>query len=121
MGMQAQGQQLQRPGQLYYDYDTGQQYYMGYEGMNPNDPYNGLKLLGQMLRTGQKQTPQKIYVNGANNQSMTARQIPQFTPVDINALFPQLMQGSEMTAPVANGLLGSGAAQSASSGAGRFM
>ena len=107
-------------GQLYYDFDTGQQYYMGYEGMNPNDPTNGLKLLGQMVRTGQKPTAQRMYVNGANN--MQSQMTPKHNYIDIAALYPELMQGAQgMQGDYQAGNLLGGAAQSASSGAGRFL
>lgn len=109
-----------KAGQLYYDFDTGQQYYMGYEGMNPNDPANGIKLLGQMLRTGQKQTPQRIYVDGANKPSTQVT--PKHNYIDIAALYPELMQGAQgMQGDYQAGNLLGGAAQSASSGAGRFL
>jgi hypothetical protein len=109
-----------KAGQLYYDYDTGQQYYMGYEGMNPNDPTNGLKLLGQMVRTGQKPVAQKIYVDGANKPQM--KTVPSHNYIDIAALYPELMQGAQGASQANSGLLGGqGAAQSASSGAGRFL
>jgi SLT domain-containing protein len=113
-----------QPGQLYYDYDTGQQYYMGYEGMNPNDPTNGLKLLGQMLKTGQKATPQKIFVNGAgrttpmNDMIARAQQAAtQTSTPSIEQLFPQLTQ-SQYLAPAQTQT-----AQTAtpSYGAGRFL
>ena len=109
-------------GQLYYDYDSGQQYYMGYPDMNPNDPTNGLKLLGQMLKTGQRTTPQRIYVDGANKPSTQVA--PAYNYVDIAALYPELMQGAQGMQgdyQAGNLLGGQGAAQSASSGAGRFL
>jgi len=109
-----------KPGQLYYDFDTGQQYYMGYEGINPNDPTAGLKLLGQMVRTGQRATPQRMYVDGANKQQQQVA--PAYNYVDIASLYPEIYQGAQgMQGDYQAGNLLGGAAQAASSGAGRFL
>jgi hypothetical protein len=113
MGYQAQNRQ-QDQGQVYYDADTGQYYTMP---ARQNTFFN--PVLGMM-----KSKAQRNYINDFNNQSMTAKPTPAFTPIDIAALFPQLSQaatGMQGDSQASAGLLGQGAAQSASSGAGRFM
>ena len=58
-----------------------------------------------------------------NNESMIKPNNTPYNYIDINALFPQLMQGAASNQSTA-GLLGdssTGATQSASSGAGRFI
>jgi len=113
MGMSAQGQQQQ--GQVYYDADTGQYY------TQPAQRSNGIfnPVFGMM-----KGKAQRNYITDLNNQSMTARPAQQFTPIDIAALFPELYQaatGMQGDYQAGSLLGGTGAAQSASSGAGRFM
>jgi len=112
MGMSAQGQQ----GQVYYDADTGQYYTQPFQ--RGNGIFN--PVFGMM-----KGKAQRNYITDLNNQSMTARPAQQFTPIDIAALFPELYQGAQGMqgdSQASAGLLsGQGAAQSASSGAGRFM
>jgi hypothetical protein len=114
MGYQAQNRQ-QDQGQVYYDADTGQYYTMP---ARQNTFFN--PVLGMM-----KSKAQRNYINDFNNQSMTAKPAQQFTPIDIAALFPELYQaatGMQGDSQASAGLLGGqGAAQSASSGAGRFM
>ncbi len=116
--MSAQGQQQQ--GQVYYDADTNQYYTQ--PAQQQNNPMAAL--------FGVNRNPQRNYLNNFNNQSMTARPVPAFTPIDIAALFPQLSQAA--TGVPASSLLGAegvvpvegeskGAAKAASSGAGRFM
>lgn len=114
MGYQAQGRQQE--GQVYYDADTGQYYTQS--AQRGNGIFN--PVFGMM-----KSKPQRNYINDFNNQSMTAKPVQQFTPIDIAALFPELYQsaqGMQGDSQTSAGLLGGqGAAQSASSGAGRFM
>lgn len=119
MGMGEQGQQGT---QVYYDDNTGQYYTQPTQTGNTFfNPVFG------MMNTG---TKSRNYLNNFNNQSMTARPTPAFTPIDIAALFPQLSQAA--TGVPASSLLGAegvvpvegeskGAAKAASSGAGRFM
>lgn len=110
MGMQAQGQQ----GQVFYDADSNQ-YYTQPSQRNDN-PMAAL--------FGLNRNSQRNYLNNFNNQSMTARPAQQFTPIDIAALFPEMYQGAQgMQGDYQAGSLlsNTGAAQSASSGAGRFM
>ncbi len=108
-------QSLTQQGQVYYDSDTGQYY------TQPAQRSNGIfnPVFGMM-----KGKAQRNYITDLNNQSMTARPTPAFTPIDIAALFPELYQaatGMQGDSQASAGLLGQGAAQSASSGAGRFM
>jgi hypothetical protein len=111
MGMQSQPQQ----GQVYYDADTGQYYTQPARQSAFLNPVFGLM----------KNSAQRNYLTNFNNQSMTAKPAQQFTPIDIAALFPELMQGAQGMqgdSQASAGLLGGqGAAQSASSGAGRFL
>jgi hypothetical protein len=112
MGMSAQGQQGT---QVYYDADTGQYYTQ--PSQRNNNPMAAL--------FGSNRNSKRNYLNNFNNQSMTARPAQDFTPIDIAALFPELYQGAQGMqgdSQASAGLLGGqGAAQSASSGAGRFM
>jgi hypothetical protein len=111
MGMSAQNRQQ---GQVYYDSDTGQYYTQPARQNTFFSPVFGLMT----------NSAQRNYLNNFNNQSMTAKPTPAFTPIDIAALFPQLSQaatGMQGDSQASAGLLGQGAAQSASSGAGRFM
>lgn len=114
MGMSAQGKQQQ--GQVYYDADTGQ-YYTQPTQTN-NNPF--FSMLGLTNKNANRN-----YINNFNNQSMTAKSVPQHNYIDIAALFPELYQGAQGMqgdSQASAGLLGGqGAAQSASSGAGRFM
>jgi hypothetical protein len=116
MGMQSQRQQAEQQGQVYYDTDTGQ-YYTQTAPRN-NRPFANMFGI-------QNQEPIRNYLNNINNQSMTARPEQQYTPIDIASLFPELyqsVQGMQGDSQMSTGLLGGqGAAQSASSGAGRFM
>jgi hypothetical protein len=116
MGMGAQGQQGT---QVYYDDNTGQ-YYTQPTQTNSNPFFSMLGLTNKNAN--------RNYINNFNNQSMTARPVPEFTPIDIAALFPQLSQAA--TGIPASSLLGAegvvpvegeskGAAKS--SGAGRFL
>lgn len=119
MGYQAQGRQGQQAqkGQVYYDADTNQ-YYTQEISRNNNPMLN-------MLNIGKRLEQSRNYINDFNNQSITAKPAQQFTPINIAALFPELYQGAQGMqgdSQASAGLLGGqGAAQSASSGAGRFM
>jgi hypothetical protein len=112
---------------LYYDYETGQQYYMGIPGVDPNDKAGGLRRLGNVLGMASrgeldytKNPTTRIYVNGAN--STPTQVTPKHNYIDIAALYPELMQGAQgMQGDYQAGNLLGGAAQSASSGAGRFL
>jgi hypothetical protein len=108
-------QSLTQQGQVYYDADTGQYYTQS--SQRNNNPMAAL--------FGLNRNTQRNYLNNFNNQSMTAKPVPQFTPIDMAALFPELYQsaqGMQGDSQASAGLLGGqGAAQSASSGAGRFM
>jgi hypothetical protein len=107
-------QSLTQQGQVYYDADTNQYYTQ--PAQQQNNPMAAL--------FGVNRNPQRNYLNNFNNQSMTAKPAQQFTPIDIAALFPELYQGAQGMqgdSQASAGLLGQGAAQSASSGAGRFM
>lgn len=114
MGMSAQGQQQQ--GQVFYDSDTNQYYTQS--SQRQSNPL--LMMLGQNNRNAKRN-----YITDFNSQSMTAKPAQQFTPINIAALFPELYQGAQGMqgdSQASAGLLGGqGAAQSASSGAGRFM
>jgi hypothetical protein len=113
MGQPAQGQQGT---QVYYDADTGQYYTQSFQ--RQNNPMAA-------LFGNKNQQLNRNYLNNFNNQSMTAKPAQEFTPIDIAALFPELYQGAQGMqgdSQASAGLLGGqGAAQSASSGAGRFM
>ena len=109
MGTQAQGQQ----GQVYYDDATGQYYTQPtQQGGNFFNPVFGLM----------KNNSQRNYLQNMNNQSMVDKPRAPHNYIDIAALFPELMQGAQgMQGDYQAGNLLGGAAQSASSGAGRFL
>jgi len=110
MGMQAQGQQ----GQVYYDADTGQYYTQPSQSQ-----YNPM---GSMFGFMRNNAQQRNYLNNFNNQSMVDKPREPHKYIDIAALFPELMQGAQgMQGDYQAGNLLGGAAQSASSGAGRFL
>ncbi len=111
----------QQNGQIYYDQGTNQYY------TQPSQSYNqnyGAGTIFAGLNNLVNPTNNKNYLTNFNNQSMIKPNTTPYNYIDINALFPQLMQGTTNSQGNAS-LLGSdttgGAAQSASSGAGRFM
>ena len=110
MGQQAQGQQ--QGTQVYYDNDTGQYYTQSSQNNNP---------LLSML--GLNNQSKRNYITDFNKQSMIPTEPSAYNYVDIAALYPEMYQGAQgMQGDYQSGnLLGQGAAQSASSGAGRFM
>jgi hypothetical protein len=114
MGMSAQGKQQQ--GQVFYDADTNQYYTQS--SQRQSNPL--LMMLGQNNRNAKRN-----YITNFNQESVTAKPVPQHNYIDIAALFPELYQGAQGMqgdSQASAGLLGTqGAAQSASSGAGRFM
>jgi hypothetical protein len=113
MGMQAQAQEKQ--GQVYYDADTDSYYTQPYQQSNSIFSPFGIM----------KKAAERNYINNFANRSMTARPEQQYNTIDIASLFPELYQsaqGMQGDSQMSTGLLGGqGAAQSASSGAGRFM
>ena len=114
MGMQAQGQQ--QNGQVFYDAGTGQYY------TQSPQPKNSMgKLFGRMMGIDPNQ---KNYLTNFNVPKQAVESTP-YNYIDIAALFPELYQGAQGMqgdSQASAGLLGGqGAAQSASSGAGRFM
>jgi hypothetical protein len=115
MGMGAQGQQLGT--QVFYDAESGQYYTQSPQAKNGMG-----QLFGRILGI---EPNQKNYLTNFNNQSIAARPTPQHNYIDIAALFPEMYQGAQGMqgdSQASAGLLGGqGAAQSASSGAGRFM
>ena len=113
--MQSQRQQAEQQGQVYYDKDTDSYYTQPYQQSNSIFSPFGIM----------KKATERSYINNFANRSMTARPEQQYTPIDIASLFPELyqsVQGMQGDSQMSAGLLGGqGAAQSASSGAGRFM
>lgn len=91
MGAQSNGQQS---GRVYWDAQTGQPYTMG---IDQSDPMNKLKILGNMISSGNKNpfgSPYtKQYIQNWNNQQNQSN----VNPLDLQAniptfadLFPQL-------------------------------
>ena len=108
MGTQAQGQQ----GEVYYDAKTDQYYTMS-SPMQSNP-------MGSMFGLMRDNAQQRNYLT--NNKSMVNQPREPYKYIDIAALFPELMQGAQgMQGDYQAGNLLGGAAQSASSGAGRFL
>ena len=109
MGTQAQGQQGQQQNTAFYDASTGQYY------PKQNSTLQ-MDTLGATLSN---------YLAGLNNQFMGNKSKDKYKYVDIAALYPEMYQGAQGmqgNLQMNGGLLGGqGAAQSASSGAGRFM
>jgi hypothetical protein len=119
MGMSAQGSQggVQSNGsQVFYDSETGQYYTQPVQQKRANPMMAMFSQLGGRVNNGKRN-----YLTDFN--SPARQESKPYDYIDINALFPQLMQGAQGIAPSNDGLLGDtqGAAQSASSGAGRFM
>lgn len=110
MGMQSQGQQSQ----VYYDADTGQYYTQPSQSQ-----FNPMTAVFGMMP---QQSKVRNYLSNFNNQSMIPTQPTKHNYIDIAALYPELMQGAQgMQGDYQAGNLLGGAAQSASSGAGRFL
>jgi hypothetical protein len=130
MGMSAQGSQggvQNNEGNVFYDSETGQ-YYINQPApveevrQNPMGMGNmgGMGIFGQApsKKSNSDRTYLPNYVSPASKPTMKHNYI------DIAALFPELYQaatGMQGDSQASAGLLGQGAAQSASSGAGRFM
>jgi hypothetical protein len=110
MGMQAQGQQ----GQVYYDNSTGQYYTQPSQAQ-----FNPTSSVFNMMP---QQSKLRNYLSNFNNQSMIPTEPAKYNYVDIAALFPEMYQGAQgMQGDYQAGNLLGGAAQAASSGAGRFL
>ncbi len=125
--MSAQGSQggvQNNEGNVFYDSETGQ-YYINQpapvEEVRQNPIGMGMGIFGQALskKANSERTYLPNYVSPASKPTM------QHNYIDIAALFPELYQvaqGMQGDSQASVGLLGGqGAAQSASSGAGRFM
>ncbi len=124
--MSAQGSQggvQNNEGNVFYDSETGQ-YYINQPApvakQNKQMP-TGIGALFNLNNSKKAKTERSYltdYVSPANRPPM------QHNYIDIAALFPELYQaatGMQGDLQASAGLLGQGAAQSASSGAGRFM
>ena len=97
-------------GQVYYDESTGQYYTQPSQSNLMSNLFGGMR----------DKTQQRNYLT--NNQSMVAQPRVPHNYIDIAALYPELMQGAQgMQGDYQAGNLLGGAAQSASSGAGRFL
>ena len=117
-GVQANG------GNVFYDSTTGQYYInqpVAKENKQNTQNTQGIGALFNLNNT-KKAKSERVYlpdyVSPANRPPM------QHNYIDIAALFPELYQaatGMQGDSQASAGLLGQGAAQSASSGAGRFM
>jgi hypothetical protein len=128
MGMSAQGSQGEvqnNEGNVFYDSETGQ-YYINQpapvvEDNRPNSIGIGMGIFGQT--PSKKAKSDRTYL--PNYVSPASKPTMQHNYIDIAALFPELYQtaqGMQGDSQASAGLLGGqGAAQSASSGAGRFM
>jgi hypothetical protein len=110
-------------GNVFYDSTTGQ-YYINQPAtaVKENKPNpTGIGALFN-LNNSKKAKTEKTYLP---NYVSPANRLPmQHNYIDIAALFPELYQaatGMQGDSQASAGLLGQGAAQSASSGAGRFM
>jgi hypothetical protein len=127
--MSAQGSQggvQNNEGNVFYDSETGQYYINQPAPVVEDNRPNSIGMLGMGMfgqKASKKANSDRTYL--PNYVSPASKPTMQHNYIDIAALFPELYQtaqGMQGDSQASAGLLGGqGAAQSASSGAGRFM